>query len=107
MTTAHRGWTPARVAALSPGEAAKLRSDLASQAMAQDASERRDAFALLRLLEGRTDGARSLEERTQDARDFLYPGAASASTRQCAWLAAVHLCGSEKEAERRGHKRPA
>lgn len=40
------------------------------------------------------------------ARDFLYPGAASASTRQRAWLAAVELHGSEREAERRGHRRP-
>lgn len=59
------------------------------------------------MLDSRSDGARTVEDRTASAREFLYPGAASARVKSRAWAAAVELCGSEREAERRGYKRPA
>ena len=102
----HVGWTQAKVDGLPADSAAKLRSDLASQSMSADAGQRRDAFALLRMLDGRKDGARSVEDRAKDAADFLHPGK-SQDVRGRAFAAAVELYGSVKEAKRRGYRDPS
>lgn len=105
--TVHRGWTQQRVDSLSATEAQRLRVDLSKQAMSADAAQRRSAFGLLRMLDGRSDGARSADERANDAREFLHPSAASKETRQRAWEVAVELrSGDEKQARRAGYRPP-
>lgn len=102
-------WTPAEIAAMSIERCRELREQIKTTMIASDnPQQRRDTLNLLHTLDRRISSApATVEERTASAREFLYPGAASAPVKSRAWAAAVELCGSEREAERRGYKRPA
>jgi hypothetical protein len=98
-------WSESEIAAMPVERARELSEQVKSTMVA--ASDSADTFRLLRRLDQRIGQApATVEQRAASARDFLYgtrdPGVAAR-----AWAMAVELCGSEKEAERRGHKRPA
>lgn len=89
-------------------QASALREEIKSTMIASDnPGLRRETLNLLRQLDKRVaEAPASVEQRTASAREFLRPPVASASVKGRAWAAAVELHGSEREAERRGYKRP-
>lgn len=101
-------WTSAEVDAMPVERCRELREQIKTTMIASDnPQQRRDTLNLLRTLDRRIASAPvSVEERTASAREFLHPSRASDATRQKAWRSAVELHGSEREAERRGYRRP-
>lgn len=100
-------WSESDVAAMSAEQARELREQIKNTVMMSDSpAQRRDTFRLLSALDQKIGHApASVEQRAADAKAFLYgtrdPGVAAR-----AWAMAVELHGSEREAIRRGHRKP-
>ena len=99
-------WDQSDVEGMTVERAAELREQITGTVMASDQADRMSTFNLLFALDKHIGQApATAEDRAASAREFLHPS--NNDARQRAWVVAVSLHGSEREAQRRGYSNPS